>query len=286
MEILYLVLAIITSASVNIFSSLFTSKNGEAKRVGLVFNFILSIMPLIGWGIFYAIEGGFEPLVLLYSLGFGLSFMGVFIFLHFALKCGPLSLTTLLLELSLVFTAIWGIIFWGTPLTVFTIVGLCLIALSLVFCIIKKDEKKINFKWFLFALGSCACNAAASIIMKTEQVQFNNLYGGQMMFFAFVFIVIGIGIFILSLRKTIQVPNLKNTWIFAFLAGFVDLLLNIFVILLAKTTLSTAIIYPGIAIGTIVLNIIYSLIFNKEKLSILQIIGIVIGVAAIVLLSL
>jgi len=286
MDVLYLILSVISAASVNIFSSLFIVKNKENKKGSIVFNFIMSITPLIGWAIFYAVEKGFEPFVLLYSFGFALSFIGCFIFLYFALKNGPLSLTTLLAQMSLVFTAIWGMIFWNAPITGFAIAGLCLIVVSLTFCIIKKEkDKRFSFKWLIFALLCCVSNAAASIVQKTEQLQFKNMYGGEMMFFAFVFIVVFFGIFILTIRKKIEIPNLKYSWWIASLAGLGNLLLNIFVILLAKGTMSSTIIYPTIAVGCLAINIIFSLFVYKEKLSILQIIGLVIGAVAIVFLA-
>jgi len=286
MDILFLIFAVISASLVNILSSFFIYKNKVNKNGGVLFNFLLSFAPLICWAIYYAIEQGFEPFVLLYALGFGISFIGAFIFLHFAIQTGPLSITSLLVQMSLVLTVIWGIIFWQTPVNAYTIVGLVLITLSLALCVLRKDKKKFNFKWLLFSLLACIANAGATIIMKTEQIQYENKYGGEMMFFAFVFVVIIGGLMCLIIRKKIELSNLKGSWWIAPLTGLVNFSLNLFVILLAKTSLSPAIIYPCIAIGSLALNIIFSLAFNKEKITVIQYIGLAFGAAAIVFLSL
>lgn len=286
MDVIYLIISIIASASVNILSSFFILKNKIHKNSAFLFNFISALAALCGWSIFYAIEGGFNPNVLLYSAIYGLSFVGAFIFLFLAVENGPLSFTTLIIQMSLVFTAIWGFIFWGTKVTTFSILGIILICVSLVLCIYKKENnKRFNFKWLLFAFLACASNASASIVMKSEQIDFNNQFGGEMMFFALLFAAIISGIVWFFMRKKIEITNVKGTWWIIVLAGLCNFLLNVFVILLAKTTMSPTIIYPTLAVGSLGLNILYSFVVNKEKLTVIQIIGLVIGAVSIVFLS-
>lgn len=286
MDILYLIFAIISSASVNILSSFFIFKNKVHKNSAFLFNFIISLTALCCWSVFYAIEGGFNPTVLFYSLGFGLSFVGAFIFLFLAVENGPLSFTTLIIQMSLVFTAIWGFIFWGSKITTFSILGIVLICVSLALCICKKEKNiRFNFKWLLFAFLACASNAACSIIMKSEQLEFNNQFGGEMMFFALLFAAIISGIIWLFMRKKIEISNVKSTWWIIALTGLCNFLLNLFIILLAQTTMSPTIIYPTLAVGSLGLNILYSFVVNKEKLTIIQIIGLVVGAVSIVFLS-
>lgn len=286
MSILYLIIAIISSASVNILSSFFISRNKVHKNSAFFFNFISALTALLGWGAFYAIEGGFDPNVLIYSAIFGLSFVGAFIFLFLAVESGPLSFTTLIIQMSLVFTAIWGFIFWGTKITPFSIAGIVLICVSLVLCIYKKESnKRFNFKWLLFAFLACASNASASIIMKSEQLHFNNEFGGEMMFFALLFASVISGIIWICMRKKIEITNAKGTWWIVSLAGLGNFLLNLFVIFLAKTTMSPTIIYPTLAVGSLALNILYSFIVNKEKLTVIQIVGLATGAVSIAFLS-
>lgn len=286
MDIIYLLFAIISSASVNILSSLFISKNKVHKNSAFLFNFISAFSALCGWSIFYAIEGGFDPNVLWYSLVFGLSFVGAFIFLFLAVESGPLSFTTLIIQMSLVFTAIWGFIFWNSEVTTFSILGIVFICVSLFLCIFKKENnKRFNFKWLLFAFLSCASNASASIIMKTQQLDFGNHFGGEMMFFALLFASIISGVIYFCMRKKIEISNVKKTWWIVSLAGLSNFLLNLFIILLAKTTMSPTVIYPTLAVASLGLNILYSLVINKEKMTIIQIIGLVVGAVSIVFLS-
>jgi len=286
MDVLFLVLCTLTLSSINIFSSLFISKNKINKNGAIFFNLIMCITPLIGWGIYYAIEQGFDPSVLFFSLGYGFCFVFAFVFLTLAIQNGPLSFTSLLVQLSLVITAIWGIVFWNTPMSVYTILGLVFIIISLCLIIIKKERKNISIKWIVFSLLSCAANAAATILIKTQQMQYENKYGGEMMFFGFIVAIVLSSILFIVFRKKIVLSNAKGTWYFCALAGIGNFLTNMLIIFMARTTLSPAIIYPTLAVVSLAINIVFSLFYNKEKITIIQGIGLVIGAVAILFLSL
>jgi multidrug transporter EmrE-like cation transporter len=78
---------------------------------------------------------------------------------------------------------------------------------------------------------------------------------------------------------------LKRSWYFPVLAGSLNAVLNLFVILLATSTLSPNLIYPVLSIGGLMLTILVSAFIFKEKLRWWQWIGIAVGIVAILLLS-
>ena len=69
-------------------------------------------------------------------------------------------------------------------------------------------------------------------------------------------------------------------------AGVSNFGLNVFVILLAGTTLSPAIIYPVVGVGGLMLTTLFGVVVLREKLKWWQWIGLLIGAGAILLLSL
>lgn len=81
-------------------------------------------------------------------------------------------------------------------------------------------------------------------------------------------------------------PILKKGGILPLIAGVCNVALNLFTILLAATTLSPSLIYPTIGIGGILLSSLLSVIFLRERLAVRQWIGIAVGMAGILLLSL
>ena len=70
------------------------------------------------------------------------------------------------------------------------------------------------------------------------------------------------------------------------LAGFINFLLNLLIILLASGTLSPSLIYPVVAIGGIAINSVASILLFKERLAAIQWTGIALGAVSVALLSL
>ena len=77
---------------------------------------------------------------------------------------------------------------------------------------------------------------------------------------------------------------LKDSWYFPVSAGGLNAVLNLFVILLAGTDLSTSIIYPVLSIGGLMITTLVSMFIFEEKMRWWQWVGIAVGIAAIGLL--
>ena len=69
------------------------------------------------------------------------------------------------------------------------------------------------------------------------------------------------------------------------LAGSFNVLQNLLVIILASTTLPTSVTYPVLAVGYLALTSLGAKLFFKERLSLKQWIGLAVGAAAVVVLS-
>jgi drug/metabolite transporter (DMT)-like permease len=116
-------------------------------------------------------------------------------------------------------------------------------------------------------------------------MDFNGQYGNFMMMLA-----TGLGayttilLYIKSDRKE-EKTLLKESWYFPVLAGGVNAVQNLLIILLATSTLSPNIIYPVLSIGSLMVVTIFSAFVFKEKMCWWQWIGIGVGIIAIALLS-
>jgi len=285
MPIILLVLAILSAGFYNIFSDVFASRNIGSKKSELLFNLLICVTACCCWGIYWIFDRSFDPSIIPYALGFGAAVFVVFFFTQLALKNGQVSLVTLIILFSLIIVAIYGFIFWGSSFSIFKIIGLILVTVSL-FCIIYKkgSNKKTSILWLIFAVIAMVANAACSIIQKTEQINFSNMFGVPFMVIATLFASLLSGILLIIKRKEVKVENFKRNWPFPIAAGIANFLLNLFVILLAQTDLSPTIVYPAISMSIIVV-LIYSVFFKKERLTIMQIIGMALGIAAVLLLS-
>ena len=87
--------------------------------------------------------------------------------------------------------------------------------------------------------------------------------------------------FLCSDRRDAKVAA-RSSWYFPVLAG----VLNLLVILMATSTLSPSLIYPVLAIGSLTVVTVFSLVIFKEKMRWWQWLGVLLGMAATGILSL
>jgi len=287
MGYLLLVGVICGSTAAGLCASFFNRQNAGRKNVTPIYNLVMSFCALICWGIMYFSGFSFEPGVLLYSLIFGLCYTGATVGQIYALKYGPLSLTNLIMQMSGIGTAIWGVFFWGSELSVTVILGLILVIIALVLCIAPSGGGyKISLKWLVVASAASLSNVGCAVSQKTQQINFDFQHGDQMMFFAMIIAVIVCLVICLKVRPEAPAEVLKKTGFLPVASGALNMIVNLMVILLAATALSPSLIYPTTGVGGLALTSVASRFLFKEKLSARQWIGVAVGAAAIALLSL
>ena len=218
---------------------------------------------------------------ILYATGFYTAFL--------AFKVGPYGLTRLISNFSLLFTVFYGIIVLDEPRTVFTYIGIVMIFAALFLMNYtgnkeKTEEGKISLKWIVYIAITVVSNGFISILGRVQQIKFDNACTNE-----FLMISIG-GSFVLLaiIGLIVDRDKLKSVLthgtLYGLLAGicngaknFVSLFVFLFV---PMSTVSPMKIGVGIA-----LTFIVSKIFYKEKYSVYQIIGVISGAVAVVMLS-
>lgn len=287
MPYIYLMLAVVMCSSSSICGKYFHRKAGAYRDNGIFYNFMLMISVFVGWGILYAINFSFDSGVLLYSAMFAACYAACQFGTIHALKHGPATLTALFNSLSLILTAIWGLIFWNAKLTVFVVTGLILVVCSITLCVYSKQqgEKSISPKWLFYVSLAFLGNAGCSIVQRTQQMQYGGQHGNMLMLFATgICALLYLFIFSGSDKRDTRVM-LKCAWWVPVCAGLCNLILNLMAILLASTELSPSLIYPLIGVGGLSIVTVFSLVVFKEKMSRRQWLGVAVGAAAVVLLS-
>lgn len=286
----FLFLATAFSAMITIGGKLFNIRAKQLKNVSQLYNFLYALFASTGWLIAWIFDFSFDIKVLSYSFLYGVGYCAFTIGMLGAIKTGLTSLTALIKQMSLVCVSFWGFIFWGTKVTAASLVGIILIILSLFFCLLKKGDKaKENsntLKWLFYALLIAIGNAGCSITQRYQQTAFNYQHKNMFMFFGVFFAAIFCLALAIRENKQDWKTAIKTAWCFPALAGLSSLFSNVFILLMIKSQISPAIIYPTIAVGGLMFTIIISLIFFREKLRPLQWCGIIIGSIALVLLNL
>lgn len=181
LDYIFLISTVFTSASISIFCSAYNRKNEGKRDPQSLYNLIYMSIVVPLWGIIWLLSGGdFCAQVLPYSLIFGIGYAGAAIGMIGAIKNGPVALTNLIFQLSLIGTTIWGFFFWGDKPDLKVVIGLILVVLSLFFCLYTKKsdgKSKFSLKWLIYICIAFFGNATATISQKTQQMSFVDANG-------------------------------------------------------------------------------------------------------------
>lgn len=289
MQYLYLVLSVFCLSSSNIIGSLFNRKNQNRVGVTPLYNFFLLAAVFLCWLMMFLGDRTYDLAVLPYALLFALCYTVCSISTINALKTGPVMLTALFGQLSLILVSVWGFFFWNAAFTWSVGIGLVLTAIALWLCLYRGKSGEsvgISFKWLRYVLLIVLSNAGCSIVQRTQQTNFGGKYGNFLMVIATgISALICLVRFLCSDRRDAKVVA-RSSWYFPVLAGVLNAVLNLLVILMATSTLSPSLIYPVLAIGSLTVVTVFSLVIFKEKMRWWQWLGVLLGMAATGILSL
>ncbi len=290
MSYLYLVSAILSLSAVNVLAAFFGRRTTDKKDATPFYNFLLLVSAFFVWLLMYIFDFSFDAAVLPYSLLFAVFFSGAHLGIIGAISNGPASLSSLFITLSLIATTIWGFFFWNAPFTAPVLIGLILVTVAIVLCLYKgkKDEKRLSGKWLFYVILGFVGNAGCTIVQRTQVNAFAGEHSTMLMAFATFFASILCFFLYLKSDRRDSRAILSGSWFFPVLAGASNALLNLFVMLLATALplLSPSLVYPTLSVGSLAIVMLFSLFIFREKLKWWQWIGIAVGAAATVLLSL
>lgn len=197
-----------------------------------------------------------------------------------ALSIGHMALTSIIASFSLIIPFLFGIILWNEILTLLKFSGIILLLLS-IFLINAKKESGFSAKWLFYALVTLLSNGFCSVIQKMHQIKFPTLYRTEFMFWALLCVSI-----ILTITYNTK-RNGKVKFGFSLLgiaSGIANCCAN-FIVLFLSATENASVLFPIIAVANIITVWVIGILFFKERLKVLQAIGLVMGVVSVVLLK-
>lgn len=290
MQVLYIILIIIGLTVQNVAKKAYNVKP-EVKG-GFIFNLGSVICALLFFVFASGFRLDFRLEVLPYSIGFAISYCLALVSSFNAIKFGSLSLTSLIGNYSLIIPAFYGILFMGEPTSIYLYFGLAALMISL-FLVNYKPSKKVSGetkkkstdpRWFLFVGLSFAGNGVCSTVQNVQQRIFAGQYKNEMMITALsIVVLILVCIVFLTERKT-ALPSVKSGGILMAVNGVFNGVVNLFV-MLCSTIMNASVMFPIVSAGGIICTALVSIFFYKEKLTKVQYVGFVLGIAAIVLLN-
>lgn len=213
-----------------------------------------------------------------------------------AVKIGPFGYTTVIVNLSTALTALSGAIFWRENLSAFKIAGIVLMIGSFVLAIDTGNNggKKANIKWFILCLFALLSSALIGILQKIHQTSGHS--GELTVFLIVAFLtsaIISYGGYILQKKKENAIikevneekPSEKKKIliIILLLCGIGAAGNNVINLYLSGVT-DTAIFFPIVNGVPLLSSLVVSFLVFKERLKIKQIVGLCLGIIALLCL--
>lgn len=246
--------------------------------------FVLVVVTLLGGASAVALT------TFCYGAGMGIFNLLAALLFALALSCGPMSLTTLIqLGISLVVSALLGPVFWHEPITAYQAVGILLLLIAIVLTSNTKVDKNISVKWLVLTILAGAFNATLGLFQKLQNMSPHPEEQMGFLFWCFIFST-GLNIIWLTLRtktgkkETVTFQLKGKVLLFALLCG-VSMAAQHIINLKMVGALPTAVFFPLCSGSRILCTALLGIFWFKEKLSRRQLIGFIIGFAALMLIA-
>lgn len=277
MHILLYFCNVLCSAGQSALGKQYARRGGESipfninkALIGTLLFLVLGLMSGFSWHLETMLFGLFYGISLCISMHIGFK----------ALSIGPMALTSIIAAFSLIIPFLFGIILWNEILTLLKFSGIILLLLS-IFLINAKKESGFSAKWLFYALVTLLSNGFCSVIQKMHQIKFPTFYRTEFMFWALLCVSI-----ILTITYNTK-RNGKVKFGFSLLgiaSGIANCCAN-FIVLFLSATENASVLFPIIAVANIITVWVIGILFFKERLKVLQAIGLVMGVVSVVLLK-
>ena len=199
-----------------------------------------------------------------------------------ALALGPMALTSIIAAFSLVIPFLAGITLWGETLSLPGGIGIGLLLCSIVLMNFRKSGQPMSLKWLFFSFLTFFSNGISSVIQKQHQLFWPGRYRTEFMLWA-----MGWGLVLLALTVLIRgtVKAEVRACVPGASAGLIEGFANYIVLYLAATQ-DASVLFPVVSAAKIIAVWIIGRFTFREQLKHTQTVGLLAGIAAIILLNL
>jgi drug/metabolite transporter (DMT)-like permease len=283
---IYLFLCIFSSSFILLLFK-YIDKKGIDPFQAIVVNYLAaSIM-----GVFLIRQENFSPAeisldVLLISLIVGTLFILVFFLIARSTKFAGVSTTSVATKMSVVIPILFSIVRYGEVADARKITGIMIALAALFLTVYRKEPGKRDPRGFIFPVLIFFGTGIVDTTIKYSQAEHIDSIGIAR-FNTYVFLtslVIGLAIAAFSYKK--QISKFKPAVLLSgTLLGFANFGSLYFIIsALNKSGLDSSVVFPINNIGVVLVSVIFAIILFREKLSILNMAGILTAVAAVIIL--
>lgn len=284
-----LVISMVSALLSGVFKKIYVEKYAvsEVSRHG--FNIVSAMVTAL---CLILINKGYSASLFTFLLGviFGVVTALQQIFMLKALETGPWSYTSVIVSFSTIIPALSGVIFFGEKLDIIQILGMILMGICIFLSTDFSDNKKEkSIRWMIYCLITFLTTGLVGVMQKIHQsTSYKNELGGFLVTAFFVSAIYSaFGVFKNSEkgRKTECVRNIFMPLAVVIMmicgtAAAINNQLNLFL----SGAMDSAVFFPIVNGGGLLLTVTSSVILFKEKLTKKQWIGIFTGILSVVFL--
>jgi len=216
------------------------------------------------------------------------------IFTMKAVELGSVAISSLFIYGNFIIPTIWGAIYYNEPVHYLQIIGIALMIISFVLGAEKEDGKKFNLKWLIYTLLAMLSSGMIGIVQKIFGKEYSSVYSlDAFLSVSFMMIVImSLVVYLVckikgrvrKVHDSSRVNMSKNAIILTLILGGILGYHNKFCTYLSGA-LPSALYFPVLNGGAIVLVAVVSAILFKEKLNKRQLLSTAIGFISIIIIS-
>ena len=281
--IIILCLCIIATSKVTI-QGFFSKKNITSVLDGIFFNGLIFFFSAL---IFLRYAFPFNKPVLLFGAVFG--FLTVLFQLSYinAMSCGNVSITVMLVNFSMIIPIAVSVIIYNEKLTVLRICGILLIVLAFVLSTGGKNENSYSKKWFLLSIIASLMNGSLLVCQKlfgkSDWAEENVSFVAYGYITATVISVLFCTVlYFKGNRITFKIK--PSVFLYALSLG---LILGLFQVINTRAiaTIESSLLFPTYNGGSLILSSISGVLILHDRLNKKQLLSIVIGTIAIIIMN-
>ena len=289
MEIILLPISMAACLLAGVLGKVFITAFGSNQRLYHLFNIIISAGSALA---LFVISGGFKvsPFTVYLGLLFGIITAVNKICSLQAMDCGPYSYTAVITSLSTIIPTLSGKFIWGEEIVAVQYVGIALMLVCIILSVnFKEKQKSVPFKWYIFCFLTFVTTGSIGVMQRWHQsTEYKNELD-EFLVIAFICSTITsvIGYFISKNKAEkeykINSKGIAMIIVFGIISAFcvaANNKLNLYL----SGVMDTAVFFPVVNGGGLVLTSVAAFVIFREKLSLQKWIGLIIGILSVILI--
>ena len=248
-------------------------------------------------GIAYILQSGLKcdlsALQFFCAVLFGMFLALACMFMAFCFRCGPMSLTSVIVNCSVAFPIIYSCAVLREKVTYAQLCGFILLIITFTLSAFQSggDVKKINPKWIVFVLIAFFSNGITAVIQKQYKISAPESDGNAFMSLAY-FTAAGVLLLSFSIQKKLCSNISEKGFHFSIITALLITITGLAsfigngVLLNLSVKVPAALLYPCVNGGLCVTVSIFSILLFSEKLTLKKAMTIVFGLASVIVFNL